>query len=151
MKKHAKQKLWQAITCLACAALTWTFADDLGASEFGGGRVTGPLLTMFYCGTLLFVAALVATFVYPRVAAAIALTASLFCLPLYLYFTAPGPFRWVVKGEYKVPLQASFAWNQSAIAGILALGVTVYVCLRNLSAFSSKPSQYQNGNPSLAG
>jgi len=138
MKEHAKQKLWQAIGCLVCVVLTWAYADDLGASEFSGGRVTGPVLTMFDSGTLLFVAALVVTFLYPRVAAVIALAASLLCLPLYLYFTAPGPFRWVFRGEYKVPLQASFVWSKWAIAGILSLGVTDYVCLHNLSVLSRK-------------
>ena len=141
MKEHARQKLWQAIGCLVCAALTWTYAGDLGASEFSGGRVTGPVLTMFDSGTLLFIAGLVVTFLYPRVAAAIALAASLLCLPLYLYFTAPGPFRWVFRGEYKVPLQANFVWSKWAIAGLLGLALTSYFCLRSLSVLSRKGSE----------
>jgi hypothetical protein len=48
--------------------------------------------------------------------------------PLYLYFTAPGPFRRVFGGEYSVPLQANFVWDRSAIVGVLA--VTVAICIR---------------------
>jgi len=123
---------------LVCGILTSIYSDDLGASEFSGGRVTGPVLSMCDTGTLLFLAGLVMTFLYPRIAAAIAFAASLLCLPLYLYFTTPGPFRWLFKGEYKVPLQASFVWSTWAIAGILSLGVTACVCLRNLLVLSRR-------------
>ena len=83
-------------------------------TEFIGGWLTGPLLNLYDVGTFLFVPALLLAFFFRRIAAAFALTASLLCLPLYLYFVAPGPFRSVFRGEYSVPLQASFVWNSWA-------------------------------------
>jgi hypothetical protein len=83
-------------------------------------------------GSLLFVLALLLTFFYRRIAAATTLIACLLCLPLYLYFTAPGPFRWVFRGEYSVPLQASFVSNKWAITGIVALAIAAYVGVRSL-------------------
>ena|SRR5215467_7493465 len=136
MQGLAKQKLWQGAFCLLSVALVLRNTAGVEATEFSGGRVTGPLLTLSNIGIDLFVLALLVTFVFPRVAASIALAASLFCLPIYLYFTAPGPFRRVFKGEYKGLLQASFVWNLWTIAGMLALGVTAYVCCRSFGVIS---------------
>jgi hypothetical protein len=135
-----RQKLWQAASCLLCfAAAQHSFG--LEGTEFSGGRVTGPLFDLSEIGSLLFVVALFLTFVYPRVAAAIASVATLLCLLLYLYFTAPGPFRRVFRGEYSVPLQASFVWDKWAISGILSLAVATYVCLWNLSTIKRENAQ----------
>jgi hypothetical protein len=46
MAKFGKQELWQATSCLLCIAMAWARLDDVGASEFSGGRVTGPLFRM---------------------------------------------------------------------------------------------------------
>jgi len=110
----------------------------LGGTEFGGGRVTGPMLDMHDIGTLLFPVALLLTFVYPRVAAAMAIAASVLSLPLYLYFAAPGPFRWVVRGNWKVPLQANLYWDSWTIAGIVTLVLAAYVCIRTLRRIKGK-------------
>jgi hypothetical protein len=134
MQKPGRQKLWQAIGCLLSVALAWRNTVGFEGSEFSGGRVTGPLLTMTNVGSVLFVLTLVVTFVYPRIAAAIALAASLLCLPFYIYFTTPGPFRRVFRGEYTVPLQTSFVWNTWHVAGMLTLAVTAYICLRGFAA-----------------
>jgi len=127
------QKLGQAASCLLCAAVIWKYAADLYGTEFSGGRVTGPLLDMYDIGRVLFVLALLLTFVFPRVAAAMALAASVLSLPLFLYFAAPGPFRWVVRGNYKVPLRANFEWNNWTIGGIVSLALATYVCIRAFS------------------
>jgi hypothetical protein len=63
----------------------WIHLDAFGASEFNGGRVTGKLFTMAELSSLLFFVALLLTIFFPRVAAAIALAATLLCLPFYLY------------------------------------------------------------------
>jgi hypothetical protein len=135
MAKFGKQELWQAGSCLLCIGVAWLQLGDFGAAEFGGGRVTGPLLTTADIGSALFIPAIVLTFFYRRIAVGIALMAALLCLPLYLYFTAPGPFRWIFKGEYSVPLRANFVWNNWAIAGIASLIVAIIVCLRSFYAF----------------
>src|SRR5258708_1376122 len=93
MAKFGKQELWQAISCVLCIAVAWVHSDDVGASEFSGGRVTGPLFAMADNGSLLFIPALVLPFFYRRIAAVVRLLASILCLPLYLHFTAPPPSR----------------------------------------------------------
>jgi hypothetical protein len=136
MRKPGKQKLWQVLCCLLSVVVALRITAGVEATEFSGGRITGPLLTMANIGILLFVLGLLVTFAYPRVAASIGLAASLLCLPLYFYFTAPGPFRRILRGEYSVPLQASFVWNPWTIAGVLALSGTAYVCCRGFRVIS---------------
>ncbi len=138
MAKFGKQELWQASSCLLCIAVAWVHLDDLGAGEFSGGWLTGPLFTRADDGSILFVLAIALTFLYRRIAAAIALVASLLCVPLYLYFIAPGSFRWVLRGEYSVPLRANFVWNNWAIAGITSILVAIFVHLRTLYAVVRK-------------
>jgi hypothetical protein len=107
-------------------------------TEFSGGWLTGPLLHMKDIGTLLFIAALLFTFFYRRVAGLIMVVASMLCLPLYLYFTAPGPFRWVFRGEYSVPAPASFVWSTWGMVGILGLAIAACLGVRSLLERSQK-------------
>jgi hypothetical protein len=102
--RHRNQKSLQAAGSLLCAAIAWRFVLDLEGTEFSGGRITGPVLQLQTVGTLLFLLAATFTFPFRRTASVIALLACLPCLPLYLLLTAAGPFRWVVGGEWKVPL-----------------------------------------------
>jgi hypothetical protein len=128
-----KQKLLLAGTCCASLTAAWLSLGTVDGSEFIGGRITGPLTTIADIGSNFLLLALLITFWYPRVAAAIMLAASVLCLPLYFYFTAPGPFRWIFKGEYSVPLQASFVWDTWAIAGMFTIAIAAYVCFRIFS------------------
>jgi hypothetical protein len=68
-----KKKTWQAIGCLACTVVLWDHLYNFDASEFSGGRLTGPLLHMADLGSLLFLAAVLLTFFLRRIAATIAL------------------------------------------------------------------------------
>ena len=83
---------------------------------------------------LMCMLAMILTFMYRRIAAAIGIAACLLCLPLYLYFTAPGPFRSVFRGTYSVPLQSSFVWDYGMLGGMLTLAVAVFVSVRSFSA-----------------
>ncbi len=130
--------MWQAAACSACALVALIRVDEIGASEFRGGSATGPIFFMFNIGILLFVAALIVTFFYPRVGATISVSASLSCLPLYFCWLAPGPFRWVFRGEYDAPLTASFVWDNWAGAGALTLALAVAICISNLWSLSGK-------------
>jgi hypothetical protein len=62
MGKFPKENVWQAIACLACTVVLWLHLDDFGASEFSGGRLTGPLFRMADLGSLLFLLALLLTY-----------------------------------------------------------------------------------------
>ncbi len=133
MQKLTTQKLWLAAGCVLCAALPWKYAPGLDGTEFSGGRITGPMIDMFDIGTLLFVLALAAIFFFPRIGSAIAFLASLLCFPLYVYFTAPGPFRRIVGGEWSVALHSNFVLAPWAIAGMFALAITVGISLRTFA------------------
>lgn len=143
-----RQKLLQAASCLVCVVVAQRNSFALGGTEFSGGRLTGPILDSLEVGSLLFVLALVLTFVRPRIAAALAIVASLISLPLYLYFTAPGPFRRVFRGEYSVPLQANFVWDRSAIVGVLAVAVAMCICIWNLRTVERQRLQVPNSTDS---
>jgi hypothetical protein len=138
MRTLTTQKLWLAAACVLCVALTWRYTTGLEGTEFSGGRITGPMLDMFDTGTLLFVLALATTFLFPRIGSVIALLASLLCFPLYVYFTAPGPFRRIVSGEYSVQLQSKFVFAPWAIAGMFALAITLGISLRTFAVFGQK-------------
>ncbi len=90
-----------------------------GACAISGGWLTGPLLSMEDIGTALFVVAIVLTFVFPRVAAAIGLAASALCFPLYFFFIAPAPFAQVfARGhEFKVQPAPRFHWDIWPVVG----------------------------------
>jgi hypothetical protein len=94
-----------------------------------------PLLSMAEIGTLLFVLALVLTFLFLRVAAAIGLASSLLCLPLYCFFIAPGPFAQVFAhgGEFDVQPAPGFHWQTWPVTALLGVAVAVYACIRRLS------------------
>jgi di/tricarboxylate transporter len=79
MGKSPKEKIWQAIACLACVAVLRIHLNDYGTSEFSGGWLTGPLLEMADLSSLLFLVALVLTFFLRKTAATIALAGVLLC------------------------------------------------------------------------
>lgn len=137
----------QIVSFLACAATGWVTSETVATTEFSGGRVTGPLLTLQDSGLYLFLAAVLLTFLSRRLAAGIALIASLVSLPFYLYFVVPGLFRFLFKGEYSVPLRAYIVWDGSAIAGILTLALAGYVCLHSFLSMNGAelPGQVRLG------
>jgi len=133
MGKFPKENVWQAIACLACTVVLWLHLDDFGASEFSGGRLTGPLFRMADLGSLLFLLALLLTFFLRRIAATIALASTLLCFPFYLYVLMPGPYRRIFKGEYSVPLNQPFHWDNWAVVGVLSLLLVATLSLRSYS------------------
>ncbi len=93
LKKPDIQQFCQASSCLLCVLLDLRITTGLGESEFSGGWLTGPLLSMDDIGSALFILAIVLTFVVPRVAAVTGLASTLLCLPLYLFFYCTGSIR----------------------------------------------------------
>src|SRR5580658_7277345 len=98
-------KMIQAASYLICAAVAFKYSFDIVGTEFGSGMVTGPLLTSHVNGSILFILASILIFIYRRAASISAMLASLLCLPLYLYFVAPGLFQEIFAGLYSVPPQ----------------------------------------------
>jgi hypothetical protein len=119
-----RSKVVRAVSCLACLILTLKYVFPLEASEFGGGRITGPLLAMEDIGALLFLVAIPLAFLhYRRIFGDLTLLGSLLCLPVYHYFAFPGPFRWVFRGEYSVQLQSNVVWEKWTMIGIVCLAI----------------------------
>jgi len=141
MKEILKDKLSLAVMCLMCVMLTWRFGSGLEGTEFSGGHVTGPLLDMYDLGIILFALGCMLTFFCTRIAGVITLSACLFCLPLFLYFTAPGPFRWIMRGKYSVPETANFVWSTLGIVGLSSLMITGLIAARALASGSVKRSR----------
>ena len=142
MTQDRKAKLKQATVFLLCAAIAWRYGSSTQGTEFSGGRLAGLLLDMKDVGSLLFFLALPLTFFYRRIAAAIALVACLLCLPLYLYFTAPGPFRRLFNdAEWSVPPLANFVWDSWTVTGIVVLAITAYFGVRGLLFAGDSQSQ----------
>jgi hypothetical protein len=54
MKKPEMQQVWQAISCLLCVLFALKITDGLAGTEFSGGRLTGPLLSMADIGSFFF-------------------------------------------------------------------------------------------------
>jgi hypothetical protein len=136
VKKNGTQHLSLAIMCVVGVMVALQNTRGLAGTEFSGGWLTGPLLSMTDVGAVLFLLALGVTFAYSRVAAAIGLASALLCLPLYLFLTAPGPFSKIFGfgHELKVPPSAGLRWDTWAIMGVLTLAATAYVCIRGVAA-----------------
>lgn len=132
MRKRGKNELWQAASFVLCVGVAWIQADRIEGSEFIGGRVTGPIFTLFESGILIFALAIILALIYRRIAALMGIAACLLCLPLYFYVLAPGPFRSVFRGNYSVPLESNFVWDKGMITGVLTLAIAVFVGVRGL-------------------
>ncbi len=135
MKKPSKQQLSLAARCLVCIVVGW-FATFGLEGEFTGGWLTGPLFWANDFGFGLFALAFVVTFLYPRIASAIAIVSAILCLPLYLYLVAPVPFSDIFAFGHPFSIRPSDGvhWISWATAGILALTINVYVCIRSFAA-----------------
>ena len=133
-----KQPSWLAVSCLACVVVVLRNTSRFEGTEFSGGWLTGPLLSMANIGAVLFVLALIVTFRAPHMAEVLGLASSLLCLPLYLYVVAPVPFTEIFGfgHQFKAQPSGGFHWEPWAIGGVLTLAVTTYLCLRGLAVTS---------------
>ena len=128
------RKTWQVLGNLACLAVLWIRLDDFGASEFGGGWLTGALLRWANTGGLFFLIAIPVTFFHRRAAAAMGMAGALLCLPFYLYLLVPGVYSPALRGETKTLFQpAFFTWNTWAAFGIGSLVATTILSSRSYS------------------
>jgi hypothetical protein len=120
-----------------CSILIFAAGSSLRATagfdgtEFSGGRITGPILTMCEWSIFAFLAAIVATFLWPRIAAAIGLLGAALNVPFLCYTIAPGPFRTVFHGEYSVPLKSNFEVHatsfQAAVAVLIVASFSAWI------------------------
>src|SRR5258708_3447084 len=132
MKRPDKQQIWLALSCVVSIILALCNTKGLEGTEFSGGWLTGPLLSMIDIGTVLFALAFIVAFVFPRIAAAIGIVSSLLCLPLYLFLITPVRFNQIFGSGHQFKVQPGGGFNGGgwALAGVLILVVTGYVCLR---------------------
>ena len=130
---------FQAGSILLCVILELQVTSGLDSTEFSGGWLTGPLLSIADIGIALFILAFVLTFLVPRVAAAVGFASSLLCLPLSWFFIAPVPFAEVfARGhEFKDPPAPGFHWNTWPVTTLLAVAFALYLCVRRLVVVGS--------------
>lgn len=104
-------------------------------TEFNGGWLTGRLLSLLEIGSLLFLMALLATFIHLRIASGVGLAAAVLSLPLYFYLVFPVGFSQIFAfgHEFKVQPSSGFHENKWAITGLRALAATIFVCVRALA------------------
>ena len=122
--KSLGKKLLHSIACLICMAISLKMTAGLEGTEFSGGTITGPLLSMADIGIVLFTLSLLFGFWSARIAHSLSAIASLLCLPLALLDFAPGPFRRVVGGLWSVPLTSNYvvnAWTAGWLIVLLAM------------------------------
>src|ERR1700758_4301848 len=122
-------KLVLAVLLLLSLRVLWSSSWGVDGTEFSGGRVTGRLLDLCDVGMLALIPALIATYWFPRLSASITLLAGMSCLPLLLYFLAPGLFRMVLKGEWSVPLQSNFVCARWTVLPVTTITSTMMFAL----------------------
>ena len=142
MRKPDAGQALQAVSFLLCVCLTLQVARGLDGTEFSGGWLTGPLLSMANIGTVLFVLALFLTFLLPRVAAGIGLTSSLLCAPLCAFFIAPVRFAEIFARGHEVKAQPTpgFHWHTWSVIALLAIALACYLCIRRFAASGEMPT-----------
>ena len=136
---------FQAGSLLLCVILAVQVTNRLDGTEFSGGWLTGPLLSMADIGTVLFVLALVLTFLVPRVAAAVGLASSLLCIPLCCFLIAPLPFAHVfARGhEFKVQPTPGLHWRTWPVTTLVAVALASYLCIRRFAISGLKPTPHK--------
>jgi hypothetical protein len=127
-----KRKLLSAITFLICILALLKYGVSLDNSEFPSGRVTGVLLELYDAGLYLFIAALVLTFIWPRLAAVTGLVAASLCLPVFLYTIFPGIFREIFAGPYKSTLVSNFSLDKWTALMVLVIALVSFLNIRSL-------------------
>ena len=135
MRSIRLRKLILLALFVIAAAFNFKTGAGFDGTEFAGGRITGPILTMSDFGFLFFLVAAIGVWFLPRVASIFGLLAALLSAPLVAYIVAPGPFRRVFPGEYSVPLQSSFHWNGWGIACGATFVAAYAVATWNLFSF----------------
>lgn len=126
---QGRRTLLFATGCVLCAAISSVYQFDVEGTEFSAGTFTRHLVRMHDVGNDLFILALIFMFIHSRAAVASALVAAFLCLPLYLYFLYPRPFRRAFPGEYKY-WDDSFHWNSWLISAIVLIVFTVFLSVR---------------------
>lgn len=130
-----KTKVLFSAICVVCATVGWESFLAFEGSEFGSGELAGNQAGAWP----LFILAALLVAKFRRSAALLALLASYWSLPLYLYLVFPAPFRRHWPGIWKSPVlpTESFVWDPWWVTGILsalpAAALSVYLlCRRNL-------------------
>ena len=89
------------------------------STEFAGGSVTGPILSLALDGRIAVLAGLLLCGWWPRVAAGLSLIGIVLCLPLFTYGLLPGFYRWMFPGVYSVRESNFFVFDPFRRVGFL--------------------------------
>jgi len=144
LRKPDAGQAFQAASFLLCIYLTLQLTKGWDGTEFSGGWLTGPLLTMADIATLLFILALALTFLLPRVAATVGVASSFLCLPLCCFFIAPLPFAHLfARGiEFSSQPMPGFHWRMWPVTTLVGVAFASYFCIRRFGMSGSKPTTH---------
>ncbi len=134
MMRSRTFRLLQSGACVVCTIPVWRYSARFEGTEFNGGQITGPLLQAADISILLFVLGLILTFFALRLSAFVTVSASLLALPLFLYATCPGPFRYIFKGSYSAPAPHAFVLDSPSLIGMTAIALALLVSISNMFA-----------------
>lgn len=129
MMRELRLRYVQAAVCLLCAAVLWKYAFVFAGTEFGEAWLSGTLTKLFDVGFILFVVALILSFLTRRIAAGAMVAASLACIPLYVYLVAPTFFvRLFPRLDWGDRLPPTgLHWDTWVAAGLLSIAVSSFI------------------------
>jgi len=148
-----KRNLVPFAAYLLCAFFVLKDPYRLAESEFSSGRVTGRLLELDAFGFFFFVGAALLALLLPRIASVVAVSACLLCLPLRLYFIAPGLYRQFFRGEWSGPARAYFVADKWAIQTMVGVALAMSAALyhRHFQRSKLDASDRKNSSPNASG
>jgi len=130
-QRWTKRNLFQALCALMAAMFIGKFFIRLDGTEFSGGQITGPLLTLCLIGGCSMIAGAVLTFFYRRSSVGIITAAGVLSMLPCLYFMTPRLFRFVFRGEYAVSDPRMFSWDGPSVVVIVTVSLAIYFSLLN--------------------
>jgi hypothetical protein len=118
---------------LLCVVVMWEYGYVFvfAGTEASGGVITGPIENLYDISFLLFIIALLLTFLRLRAAAILTMCAAVLSFPLTLYFVAPNVFRVIPGVSWEGSPRPNFIWNSRAIVGAFSTGTAFFTALWN--------------------
>ena len=123
MSRRWSSPILRAAIAFVAGGLGFTLAMNLLDTEAGGGRLTGPLVRMCLCGSLVLLLCAALSFTRRGIVAVLTLAAALLCLPLFLYRIAPSLLTRLTDAPASVVPSQTVTLDPVALAGLVTLGL----------------------------
>ena len=127
MRRRWSRPILEAAVAFVAGSLGSTLAMDLLDTEAGGGRLTGPLVRMCLCGSLVLLLCAAFSFTRRTIVTVLTLAAALLCLPLFLYRVVPSSLTWLADAPASVMPSQVVTLDPLALAGLVTLGLLALI------------------------